>query len=337
MSDAQNRRLPLTVQTLYAELMDLSADDDMLGYGQGSFKKKTVKGRTYWYFAHYAGDRQVETYLGAESPELLQTIAARKKRLVSRRAELERRHAIVRALSAALEVHVDAMTVRILRGLAEAGAFAAGAVLVGSHAFGLYAAVLGRHFSAAHARTGDLDFAAMSIAVEQPVPFADVVFAVEKNMLLVPARPGARISTSLKMRDSDYRVDLLTPGDHDTGPVVLPNLRFGAQRVAYLDYLIDSPIDALVPADVGIRIKIPLPERYALHKLVVAQSRDRAFAAKRAKDLAQAEELIAVLRQDASYELSEAWKVLASRADDAREKALRSLAAIGLTEKDLGR
>jgi hypothetical protein len=138
------------------------------------------------------------------------------------------------------------------------------------------------------------------------------------------------------MRNSDYRVDVLTPGDGDAGPVVLPNLRFGAQRVAYLDYLIDSPVDAVVPADVGIRIRVPVPERYALHKLVVAQSRTRGFAVKAAKDLAQAEELIAVLHEDSPFELAKAWTILAARTDDAREKALRSLAAIGLTERDLG-
>lgn len=47
------QRLPESVQTLYAELLDQAihaeAEAAVLGAPQGSFVSKTIKGGTYWY------------------------------------------------------------------------------------------------------------------------------------------------------------------------------------------------------------------------------------------------------------------------------------------------
>jgi hypothetical protein len=329
-------KLPIALSTLYAELLDLSEDDSVLGYESGSYTSKEVKGKRYWYLEARRGSDRVQKYIGPETPELLAEIDSRKRRAKDRRADLRRRREICRALTTTVGRVMDRTTANILKALSDAGAFSAGAILIGTQAYGVYAAMLGRKFREGYARTGDVDFAAIQIAIEQPVSFAEVIAAAEENMVIVPASPFSRITTKLKMRGSDYRVELLTPQKGDSEkPVVIENLKFGAQPLRYLDYLIEDPIDAVAPADVGIRVKVPTPERYALHKLIVAQIRDRAQFAKREKDLAQAQELIGVLKEDLADDLATAWRDLVLRGTTYTSKAEASLKQLEMSPKDL--
>jgi hypothetical protein len=71
----------------------------------------------------------------------------------------------------------------------------------------------------------------------------------------------------------------------------------------------------------GIRVRIPAPERYAVHKLIIASVRTGTHRAKVEKDLAQAEALIEVLAEARPYEL-------ASALDDARSRGRKWREAI---------
>jgi hypothetical protein len=180
--------------------------------------------------------------------------------------------------------------------------------------------MLGRKFRVAYARTGDVDFAAVQLAIERPVSFAEVIAAAEEKMLIVPASPYSRITTKLEMRGSDYRVELLTPRKGDSEkPVVIENLKFGAQPLRHLDYLIENPVDAAAPADVGIRIEVPAPERCALHKLIVAQA------------------LIDVLNEDLAGDLEAAWRDLMRRGPAHSSKAEASLKQLDMSTGNLAR
>lgn len=84
----------------------------------------------------------------------------------------------------------------------------------------------------------------------------------------------------------------------------------------------------------GIPVKVPEPERFALHKLLVSQLR-RGSAANRAKsrkDLAQAGILIQVLTQDRPFRLAEAWRELLGRGPAWRQLAKQ---AVGTLPDDL--
>jgi hypothetical protein len=54
------QRLPESVQTLYAELLDqvIQAEAAALAAPQGSFVSKTIKGKTYWYLQRMEGNRK---------------------------------------------------------------------------------------------------------------------------------------------------------------------------------------------------------------------------------------------------------------------------------------
>lgn len=103
-------------------------------------------------------------------------------------------------------------------------------------------------------------------------------------------------STSYKIRGGDFRVDLLTPlrgKPHATQYVT--KAKSYAEPLAYLDFLLEDTQQAVLLHKDGVLVNVPTPARLALHKLVVAQRRPAAFAAKASKDRAQAQQLIACL------------------------------------------
>lgn len=106
-------------------------------------------------------------------------------------------------------------------------------------------------------------------------------------------------------------VEFLTPSfrpEEDIRP--LPALGVSAQSLHYLNYLIAGPIKAAVLYRSGVLVQIPQPERFAIHKLIVA---DRRRAGpdqfKSIKDRAQAAFLIRALAQDRPEELREAYDI----------------------------
>ena len=66
------QRLPESVQTLYAELLEQTiqaeAEAALLSAPQGTFVSKTVKGGTYWYLQRTEGIAGASTIWGGSRP-----------------------------------------------------------------------------------------------------------------------------------------------------------------------------------------------------------------------------------------------------------------------------
>src|SRR6266700_1655284 len=79
--------LPLMVQTAYAELLDRARADAFSADlpGGGAFVPKTTRGRVYWYFQASSANGRGQKYVGPETPELLERIAAQKAARAYRR------------------------------------------------------------------------------------------------------------------------------------------------------------------------------------------------------------------------------------------------------------
>jgi hypothetical protein len=95
------------------------------------------------------------------------------------------------------------------------------------------------------------------------------------------------------------RVEFLTPaqGSDDImgQPVALPALGGAAgEPLRFLDYLLHEPIRTVILHKGGIPVLVPQPQRYAIHKLIVA-TRRRAGESKEMKDLLQASSIAAAL------------------------------------------
>ena len=104
-------------------------------------------------------------------------------------------------------------------------------------------------------------------------------------------------------------------------------LGVSAQALNYLNYLIADPIKAVALYRSGVLVQIPRPERYAIHKLIVADRRKGGIEALKArKDRAQAAFLIAVLAEDRPDELAEAWEIARASGPRWRDRIDASLA-----------
>lgn len=302
--------IPLALHTAYAELLERCASaafDEAFGE-EGVFTPKTLKARRYWYFqeATEAGRRQ--RYVGPETAELLERINQHKQA----RHDQRDRHALVSTL--VRSAHIPAPTPqvgKVLAALAQAGVFRLRGVLVGTIAYQTYPAMLGTRLPPAALKTGDVDvaqFSDISVAVDDRTPaILELLKQVDPSFRAVPHAHDTRRVTTYEAAGG-LRVDFLTPnrGPDTDAPRPLPALGTDAQPLRFLDFLIRDPEPAVLLSGAGIYVLVPTPQRYAIHKLIVAMRR-REGSAKSTKDIKQAEALFAALTRSRPHELKAAW------------------------------
>ncbi len=329
------QRLPVALQTVYAELADRAwagSFQEIMDAG-GTPHKHVVKGRDYWYWhpATRNGQRPPARYLGPDTPEIRRRIEAQVEHAEARKDRI----GMVRALRAGRMPAPDSLSGNVLAALAAAGTFRLSAVVVGSLAFQCYLPMLGFRAPGTTTRTGDVDigrFPSISVAVGDRIEpdLLSVLKSVDPAFEAIPSPFDSRrtLRYAIRGRSEDrFVVDVHAPmcGTPQDRPVHLPTLEGDAQPLRFLDFLLYREIDALVLHGVGIPVKVPAPERFAVHKLLVAARRhtDSTGRAKVRKDLAQAAHLVRVLASDSPEELRDAWEEMRARGPAWREAADR--------------
>src|SRR5262245_41482921 len=132
-------KLPLEVQTLYAELLErliASQARRSIGDVPGGFVTKTIKGEVYYYFQHSEpGGARRQTYIGRRDAALERVVERFRTGSAARREDDLAVQRLCAALRAGGALATDTGSARVLAGLAQSGVFHLGAVLVGTHAF----------------------------------------------------------------------------------------------------------------------------------------------------------------------------------------------------------
>lgn len=296
-------RLPETTHLLYSELLDglLQAAYSKRGI---SFHQKTVSGNKYWYLDYAIGSEQHAYYLGPATDELTERVTEAKRRWERDAPDAERRARLVSMLVSGDATTISGSHARVLESLEQAGVFLVGGVLIGSHAFALMANMLGVKWPSSALRTQDVDIA-QDYEIRVSVPDVDIdieatLKSTDKGFFAVPALNPKHPSTAFKIRGKDLSVSLLTPmrGKPDAKPRRIPALDAMAEPLRFLEYLLVDVQPAAVPVRQGVLVNIPSPGRFALHKLVVSQRRQAAFAEKARKDIAQAAAVLEALFED---------------------------------------
>jgi len=304
--------IPLTLQTLYQDLLQAHLDrppEEMAG----SPHLRETGGKSFWYVTVRApGGKHRQHFIGPDDKATRERIERWKAAREDARAFRAQSSEKAAALRAARLPALDMTTGKVLRALAQAGAFRLGGVLVGTHAFRLYDCELGMRVSSdANAITGDIDVASferLSLSVED---HADPELpAVLRDLGMSPIGSlNNKTPTRWRMTDSDFVVDFLAPSfDDNEGPQKLEALGVWAQGLHFLNFLIRDPIPAVAIYREGVLVQIPRPERYAIHKLIVSSRRRGPGQAKAEKDLAQARALIAALSDARPAELKSAYE-----------------------------
>jgi hypothetical protein len=305
-------RHSLLFQTAFSELKRRAGEQPFVLVGTpGSVGERKVNGRRFHYRQYYdaQGKKRAE-YLGPVGD------AAGEARARAVRAAIDTSGALIREARVLAQqgyVRVEPRTGAILASLTNHGLFRAGAVLIGSHAYGALLNDLG--VRAAAFLTEDVDIARgrpLEIAPTKDLGFESMLADSSIQLLPVPGFDRRAPSTSFKTRGSDrLRVDLLVPAE---GQAVttreVPELRAHATALPYLGYLLRDPMDAAILGREGsVLVKVPRPEAFAWHKMLASRLRGETRD-KSAKDLRQAATIFGVLAEDAPDALEAAFDAL---------------------------
>ncbi|GGH63654.1 hypothetical protein GVY41_19490 [Frigidibacter albus] len=316
-------------QVAYQDLLRLHLDE-VASELIGSIEERSRNGRAYLYDKFRLGTEMKSRYLGEGTPEL-RTRLARATELKAQGEERKKTMArLARVLRAEGLIGTDRDTGSLLLAFARAGVFRLGGTLVGTAAYALYQGELGVRFDSDElAQTGDIDFASfqrLSVALGDRVEESpgEILQALKFDPV-----PGVQDRQIWKWRQNrgEAMVEFLTPAFGDEGVKPLPALKVSAQALNYLNFLIAEPIPAVALYRSGILVRIPRPERFAIHKLIVADRRHGGpDQAKARKDRGQAAFLISVLAQDRPDDLAEAFEDALSRGPRWRERLEATLA-----------
>lgn len=115
----------------------------------------------------------------------------------------------------------------------------------------------------------------------------------------------------------------------ERGPIHSLKLGSRGQPQRLLDYLGIEPVETILLVGGGAPTHVPSPARFALHKLIVSQRRDSSEAAKKRKDLLQAQQFIELLMKDDPDALRSAYKELRSRGPKWNSRLSDGLGALG--------
>lgn len=330
----------LATQTLFAELTQraLDAEFDELYDERGMFTRKRIKTRAYWYYRRGEGGKKNYTYVGPVGDK---EVNDRVKKFDAIKSNYRQRREMVRALLATGLHRPDPVAAEIIEALSRAGFFRLRGVLIGTLAFQCYGGILGTRISGTILQTSDADLAQFydvsHLIGDSIPPILDVLRKVNPTFTPIPnvfyPNRATRFGT-----DTGYLVEFLTPNrgsdDNQGKPAEMPALGgASALPLRYLDFLIRDPIRSVVLYKGGVPVSIPSPERYAIHKLIVAVRRTQE-PAKSPKDIAQAEQLIRACLFQRSFALFEVWEEACGRGPSWRDLLRRGRAMLSADVRD---
>lgn len=326
--------IPLALQTAYRDLLDrhLRRPTPRI---EGSVLAVENNGGRYWVAKQRIGATVIERRIGPDTADIRAQADDLKRQNEALALWSRDTAAIVAQLRAARMPVPTPGTGKLINALARAKLFSAGGVLAGTHAFGLYAMELGYRLKDDLALTEDVDIAAdrsVDIIAEDQT---GLVTSLE-NIGLTPVA-GPLDAHPVRWQTADGVVlDVLTPLRRKGEAVVLhKGLGLWAQALPFLDFSLRGAVPATVLYREGILVQIPAPERYAVHKLLVASARIGTYRSKSAKDLSQAATLIAILAESRPYELASALEEARTSGPTWRKLIDQSLELLPATKKVL--
>lgn len=256
--------------------------------------RKNQTGSEYYVRRHYDGSgSQKESYIGLVGETDNNAAVLREQIDEVKAVQKEVRLLIREGFQSA-----DAPSYATLASLHLHGLFAAGATLVGSHAFGILLNQMG--VQADVYATEDIDVARREALAFETLPtksFIDMLRDSGIHFVEVPQLDVRRPSTSFKQQGkSRFHVDLLVPSPNDEiGLAPVPELQAHATTLPYLAYLLgQTQMSTLIASEGVCPVRVPVAERFAIHKMMVSQLRTNREA-KSGKDLYQAAVLVAAL------------------------------------------
>lgn len=320
-----------SAQTNFAELFEqvqAATFDRSIRDLPGSFNKKVVKGREYWYWQVrdlHGVNRQV--YLGPDDERVQTLVQMHRDGASPQAADLAPLAGACAALGCATVIpqHFE-----VINRMAEYGFFRAGGVLIGTHAFIATGNMLGVRWNSGW-RTNDVDMAhagknvSLALAENAKADMHDAITSLEMGLLPLQSftsAPGATYITAKK----DLRVDLLTSAGRKGEAYLYEPLNVRLQPLKFMEFSLEHTTQtALISGERVVLVSVPSPMRYALHKLVIMGEREEAFRTKIQKDAGQVAALVEYGLLRSASALKTAAQDLMTRGPGWRKRAVEGL------------
>ena len=299
---------PLVIQTVYAELQQICLDaeaagEDPSGYdavGTISAVPKTINEKVYWYaqYMDSSGKRQ-QSYIGPDSDASTQATIDRLQSPALAESR-DCRRSMVKMLHQAGYAKMDATMEGAMLALSRTGLFRSGVTLIGTPAYQAILHQMGvSERVAIQTNDVDLSFDRLKLGIPGHIDIEKVLKEWNSKMFAVPPLNLKHGESSLKIRGKDFHVDFLTPGLYSsTGrPVHISDIRFHAETLPFLDYLLGDSQKTLLMTRYGMMAQVPEAGRFMWHKCVTAACRPSTWETKRKKDLMQARTLFEILKE----------------------------------------
>jgi hypothetical protein len=286
---------------LYADLEShaLAQRQAFEGTAGTVIERTNAAGFRFYAHQYYDGDRKKrEAYLAGPVGDPKAEAAAEETRVRIR--EMKALVPSLRLLGREGFSLVDARVYATLASLHNHGVFAAGGMLVGSHAYGVLLNRLG--VRAVPYTTEDIDVARGGALRFDTPPEQDFLTMLKDSgieFVAVPSLDRKKPPTSFKQRGrSPFHVNLLAPSGNETVSVVaVAELKAHATGLPHLDFLLaESQTTMLMAREGCCAVRVPLPERFVVHKLIVSRLR-AGREAKSERDVMQACVLAAALAE----------------------------------------
>jgi hypothetical protein len=294
----------------YADIENhaLSLGEVLIGTPGSVSLRRNAAGVQYWVRQYYDFERRKrDQYVVAHGADQAED---RLKDLRDRIRETQDLLHTVRLLAREGYATLTPRHFAVIARLANAGLFRAGAILVGTHA---YESILNRLGIRAEVfATEDIDIARNARLAIRDVPAGGLLEILRGSGIdFVEVSPFDPRDPPIKFKErgrSRFTLDLLVPARGDeAGVEPVPELAAHAAALPYFRYLLgETQMAAALSSQGAAGVRIPVPERYALHKLIVSRLR-RTGSEKSFKDLRQAAILIAAVGENLPGALERAY------------------------------
>jgi hypothetical protein len=292
------RRHAPSLATTYADVENHALHQDGVLVGTpGAISLRKNANNTKFYvrqFYDFEGKKRDQYLLRADIPNAKALLHQWEVR-VEEAKEIRSR---VRMLAREGYSTLDAKHLAALAPLSNHGIFEAGAILVGTHAYEVIVNRLG--IRSAIFATEDVDNARPDKLALEKAPRRGLLELLRESGIDFVGVPGFKLgapSTSYKEKGrSRFTFDLLVPSTGEKIETVpVPELAAHATGLPYLRYLLtETQMGAALSRHGVATVRVPIPERFALHKLIVSRLRT-GRPEKSRKDRKQAAVLLAAL------------------------------------------
>ena len=243
---------------------------------KGIIKKKKVNGKEYFYLKYRKGNKVIYEYLGKEFPSKLAKQIERRKRL---ERELKEIKDAIKFLThkRIKEVELIEPLENFFKIMTEEKLWEEGIEVIGAWCFGLYQKFLPiRKFPL---RTQDLD-------ILIPYPYHGKAFDISNYLKQLGFEEHINPDQSVFYTGYGLKIEFLAPRRGrgvDKSPYIR-KLGISPQTLRFTSILFDEGI--LLSISKGIKVRVPSPTTFLVHKLLVSEKRKD--KGKKEKDIRQA-------------------------------------------------